>query len=170
MTFILKWMSRRWYIFNQSYWLWPCSEECTPPPSSDSTFSYLIFVFVPLFSSPECPFTGELNKSIACQCRCTVNQLFRYSTSTQPQRWWTGSPQTVFLGAARLWASDVLTPPQWKDQLSGPRWAGFREKLSGLALTHVSVLAAAYKKNSSARTDHMRFKTPSCDTNNPSVW
>lgn len=47
---------------------------------------------------------------------------------------------------ARLCASDVLTPPQWKDQLLGPRRVSFREKLSGLALTHVRVLAAAYRK------------------------
>lgn len=84
---------------------------------------------------------------------------------------------------ASLWASDVLTPPQWKDQLSSPLWVGFHEKLSGLALTHVSILAAAYRKSCYTVTSapqlttedisafshkSVMVKSPSCDTNTQS--
>lgn len=82
---------------------------------------------------------------------------------------------------ARLCAFDILTPQQWRAQLLGPRRVGFREKLSGLALTHVSVLAAAYRKSCCTVTSapelttedisafsHMRVKSPSCDTNTQS--
>lgn len=85
---------------------------------------------------------------------------------------------------ASLWASDVLTPPQWKDQLSSPLWVGFHEKLSGLALTHVSILAAAYRKSCYTVTSapelttedisafshkSVMVKSPSCDTNTLSI-
>lgn len=99
---------------------------------NDATF----YFFSQLTPPPPHPLTGELHKSIPCQCPCTVNGWLRYSTS-RDHHWWSSSRASISLHA-RLGAADVLTRPQWKEQL-GVR---SHEEVSALVLTHVCALAA----------------------------
>lgn len=108
-----------YYYFKPSEWIkmYDCyfGVNLRPETHADWCHSTTLYFFT-INPPPKCPLTGELHKSIPCQCPCTVNGWLRYSTSTDHQHWWRGSWASISLHAC-LWAADILTRPQWKEQL-----------------------------------------------------